>query len=72
MSYEPLLPDSTACGAHGVARPFAVSRGRRDVDRTFALTGSSDDVEKGYLDPLEPATQRSGCSLPAASTARLS
>jgi anti-sigma B factor antagonist len=56
---------SAGIHARRVGRRLIVLRGPPDVDRIFALTGSSDDVENGYLDPLEPVMQRSGGSLSA-------
>jgi anti-anti-sigma factor len=56
-----------SCGVHAivdasarareVGRRLVLLRGRPDVDRVFTLTGSSDSVEIGYVDPVEPPVQ---------------
>jgi anti-anti-sigma factor len=61
---------SAGIHARRVGRRLILLRGPPDVDRIFALAGSSDDVENGYLDPLELPMQRSGGSLSAATTSR--
>ena len=43
--------------ARRAGRRLVLLRGRPAVDRMFALTGSSDDVEIGDLHPVEPPVQ---------------
>jgi anti-sigma B factor antagonist len=56
-----------SCGVHAIVnasararqrgRRLVVLRGPPDVDRVFTLTGNSDDVESGDVDPVEPSVQ---------------
>lgn len=50
MPYPLVLSDSIAGRCHRLV----LVRRPRDVDRLFALTGSSGDVENGYVDRVEP------------------
>ena len=43
--------------ARRAGRRLVLLRGRPNIYRMFALTGSSDDVEIGDLDPLQPPAQ---------------
>jgi anti-anti-sigma factor len=43
--------------AREVGRRLVLLRGPRHVDRLFALTGSSGDVERGYVDRVEPPVE---------------
>ncbi|MGZ4181544.1 MAG: hypothetical protein ACXVUL_12795 [Solirubrobacteraceae bacterium] len=55
-----------SCGVHAivdasiparqVGHRLVLLRGPREVDRMFALTGNSGDVERGYVDRVESRT----------------
>lgn len=53
---------NASIGARRTGRRLVLVRGRANIYRMFALTGSSDDVDIGDLDPVQPpvkALQRS-------------
>jgi len=62
MPRTPVPPDSIAGRAHPVAPRFDCSwtdgdLNTAEVDRVFALTGNTSDVEDGDVAPVDPAVQ---------------
>jgi anti-anti-sigma factor len=51
--------------ARQLGRRLVLLRGPPDVDRVFGLTGSSADVENGYVDPGDPLLMLPGMDDPS-------